>query len=382
MRICLYTDTALPAVGGQEIVVDSLARQFLSLGHEPIVLAPAARRMPMSDRDFPYLVVRHPRFVSTRHFMDWYKHWLVRAHRQHRFDILHCHSVYPCGYLAALCEGRLGIPTVITSHGGDVHIEGRRLRKPGMPARYATSIAAADALIAISSFTHDGLRRLCPHAQNIVAIPNGVDVQPFGLPTLRPRDLDSSIRSGEYLLFIGRLHRRKGVDVLLEAMAQVPVDDATKLVIAGVGDERGPLEAQCARLGLVPQVRFVGSAHGALKIWLLKNARFVVTPSRTWEAFGLVVLEAYAAGRAVIATMLPGMQELVEPGGTGLLVPPESPDALAAAITALLVDSRLAEQYGQRARQVAQSYGWRPIAERHLELFQLLTERPGMRRAA
>ena len=348
MRICLYTETALPTIGGQEMVVDALARQFLSLGHEPIVLAPPARRMTMSDGEFPYPVARHPRFVSTRHFMDWYKHWLVRAHRQHRFDILHCHSIYPCGYLAALCEGRLGIPTVITSHGGDVHIEGRRLKKPGLPARYATSIAAADALISISSFTHDGLLRLCPRARNIVSIPNGVHLEPFGQTVSRPSELDRSIRAGDFFLFIGRLHRRKGVDVLLDAMSQLPADDAATLVIAGVGDERGPLEVQCARLGLGPRVKFVGSAQGAMKIWLLENARFVVAPSRTWEAFGLVVLEAYAAGCAVIATMLSGMQELVEPGGTGLLVPPESPEALAAAIAALAADPGLARAYGER----------------------------------
>jgi len=382
MRICLYTETSLPTIGGQEMVVDALARQFLALGHEPVVLAPPPRRLPITDHEFPYPVIRHPRFFSTRHFMEWYKHWLQRAHREHRFDALHCHSIYPCGYLAALCEGRLGIPTVITSHGGDVHIEGRRLSKPGFPARYARSIAASDALIAISRFTHDGYLRLCPTARNIIPIPNGVHLEQFAQKAPRPAALDSDVLAGEYFLFIGRLHRRKGVDVLLDAMSQMPERDQMKLVIAGDGEQRDALEAQCARLKLVDQVRFVGSARGSAKIWLLQNARFVVIPSRVWEAFGLVVLESYAAGRCVIATALAGMMDLIQPGETGLVVPPESPASLAAAISVLLTNPDMALRYGEEARRMVQPYGWQTIAEQHLDLYDGLIGASAVRKAA
>ncbi len=382
MRVCMYTDTALPLLGGQEMVIDALARQFIALGHQPTVLAPPPRHLSIADDEFPYPVIRHPRFISSRHFVDWYKHWLERAHRRNQFDILHCHSIYPCGYLAALCQGNLGIPTVITSHGGDVHTTGRRLSKPGLPPRYARSIAAADALIAISRFTHDGYLKLCPTARNIVSIPNGVHLEPFAHQAPRPAELDRAVTAGEYFLFIGRLHNRKGVDVLLEALAQLPPQRRAMLVIAGDGDERAPLEAQCARLKLTSHVRFVGSARGTAKTWLLQNARFVVTPSRTWEAFGLVVLESYAAGRGVITTMLPGMMDLVEPERTGLLVPPESPTALAQAIDTLVADEAMARRFGERAHRVAQNFGWRTIAERHLELYQSLTAAPALRIAA
>ncbi|HVU89702.1 MAG TPA: glycosyltransferase family 4 protein [Pirellulales bacterium] len=382
MRVCLYTDSALPLLGGQEVVVDALARNFMALGHEPIVLAPPPRHLSMADHEFPYPVLRHPRFISTRHFMEWYKHWLGRAHRQHRFDVLHCHSIYPCGYLAALCQGSLGIPTVITSHGGDVHLSGYRLSKPGMPARYARSIAAADALISISRFTYDGILQLCPTARNIVSIPNGVHLEPFLHQATRSEQLDRRIQRGEYFLFIGRLHERKGVDVLLDAMALLPARRRGLLVIAGDGDERDALEAQSARLKLQNHVRFVGAAKGSTKTWLLQNARFVVTPSRTWEAFGLVVLESYAAGRAVITTMLPGMMDLVMPGETGLLVPPESPAELAQAVGTLWEDEALAQRCGERAKRVAQSYGWPTIAERHLDLYNELIGAPALRLAA
>src|SRR5437016_5088415 len=103
MRICLYTGTALPKLGGQEAVVDALARQFLKLGHEPLVMAPRPR-LPLrpDDGTLPYPVISHPRFFSTKFLVSWYRAFLRRAARRNHFDILHCHDVYPTGYLAAL----------------------------------------------------------------------------------------------------------------------------------------------------------------------------------------------------------------------------------------------------------------------------------------
>ena len=85
MRICLYTNTALPKFGGQEIVVDALARQFLALGHEPVVLAPwRGSQGPFDAASVPYPVAWHPRFLSTRWFVSWYGHWMAKLHRSPR----------------------------------------------------------------------------------------------------------------------------------------------------------------------------------------------------------------------------------------------------------------------------------------------------------
>src|ERR1043166_5470856 len=88
MRICLYTDTALPKLGGQEMVVDALARQFLALGHQPTVFAPKPRKLSTHDDRYPYQVVRHPRFISTQYFISWYRWFLLRHYRRHPFDVL------------------------------------------------------------------------------------------------------------------------------------------------------------------------------------------------------------------------------------------------------------------------------------------------------
>ena len=120
------------------------------------------------------------------------------------------------------------------------------------------------------------------------------------------------------------------------------------LVIAGDGAERAPLERAMRPAKLETTCGSSVRQRERPRRGCCRTACFVVTPSRTWEAFGLVVLESYAAGRGVITTMLPGMMDLVEPEQTGLLVPPESPAALAQAIDTLLADGGLARRFGER----------------------------------
>ena len=373
MRICLYTATALPKLGGQEAVVDALARHLVGLGHEPVVLAPRPRRpLKPYDRNFPYRVVRHPRFFSTRDFVSCYRYFLSSAHARRRFDLIHCHDVYPTGYLAALCKRRLGVPVVITSHGGDVRENNPRLMKRGLPERCRLALRAADALVSIGPFTEQGFRRLYPDAPRIVTITNGIDLAPYQAPAGRPAGLDAAIRPSGYVLFLGRLARRKGVDLLLEAMARVPADGAVQCVIAGSGDEESSLKEQAGQLKLNERVRFVGRVDGPAKIYLLQNARCLVMPSRVWEAFPLVVLESYAAGRPVVGSAVPGIVDLVREGQTGRLFPDENVEALAGLLREVLSPGDGLEAMGRQASEVAQHYSWEAVARRHVELYEQL----------
>lgn len=387
MRICLYTETALPKVGGQELVVDALAREYHDLGHEVTVLAPNPRwPLRANDLERSYPVERHPRFISTRLFVDWYRHWLGRLHRRKPFDVLHCHSVYPCGYLAALASTHGRVPTVITSHGGDVREHNPRFRKPGLRERHVRAVGAADALVSISDFTTDGFLRLGADPRRIVAIPNGVHTAPLRHPAERPTALDARIQPGQYLLFLGRLSRRKGVDVLLDALAawaaqrggRLPLD----VVIAGDGTERPALETQTAAANLTAQVHFVGPVGGGVKTYLLQNAAALVVPSRDWEAFPLVLLEAYAAGCPVIGTRVPGLRSLIVPGQHGWLAEPESPAALAQTLDDALADRATLADLGRRLRDAAAGFDWTSIAARHLALYtELLSRRPAAKAA-
>jgi glycosyltransferase involved in cell wall biosynthesis len=357
-------------MGGQEMVVDALAGQFLALGHQPVVFAPRPRKLSIRGENYPYEVVRHPRFFSTQLFISWYRWFLLRHFRGASFDILHCHGIYPPSYLAALLRDKLPVPIVVTSHGGDVYEHNVRLQRPAIVERCRLALRSADALVAISRFTREGFARLCPEAApRIVDIPNGVHVASYAERVPRPTGSDDWPRPGSYAIFLGRLKHRKGVDVLLHAMARLADG---RLVIVGDGEERASLEALSAGLGLQDRVRFAGAMKGQAKLHLLQNARFGVVPSRQWESFGLVVLEGYASGLPMIATSLPGLDDLVEPEKTGLLVPPEAPPLLAGAMRRLFGDDALVSRMSRAARQRVLQFDWRAVALRHVELYESL----------
>lgn len=155
------------------------------------------------------------------------------------------------------------------------------------------------------------------------------------------------------LLALGRLHRNKGFDLLLGALARLP---HAHLSIAGEGPERAALEALARRLGIGGRVAFLGWRQdiGAL----LAGCEVFVCPSRH-EPLGNVVLEAFSAARPVVATRVQGPGMLIEDGVTGLLVPPEDIPALAAALGRLLADP------GSAARLAAA--GRRAFEEHHAE---------------
>jgi glycosyltransferase involved in cell wall biosynthesis len=134
------------------------------------------------------------------------------------------------------------------------------------------------------------------------------------------------------LLALGRLHRNKGFDVLLRALALLP---GAHLSLAGEGPERAALEAQARALGVAGRVAFLGWREdtGAL----LAACDVFVCPSRH-EPLGNVVLEAWSAARPVVAAAAQGPREVVRDGETGVLVPLEAPEPLAAAVAALLAD--------------------------------------------
>lgn len=371
MRICLYTATAHPKLGGQEAVVDALARHFTAMGHHPVVLAPRPR-LPMRPKDdqLPYPVARHPRFYSTRRLISFYRRYLVKLHAREQFDLIHCHDVYPTGYLAVLSKQRLNVPIVITSHGGDVKEGNIRISKPGMRARYVRAVEQADALISIGKFTEEGFHKLSPNLPRIVAIPNGIDLEPFSAPAPRPASLDPQIVPGKYFLFLGRLKVRKGVDVLIDAVARLADTGIVQCVIAGSGEDEGVLKERVRSSGLEERIRFVGRVEGSAKLYLLQNTLCIVMPSRVWEAFPLVLIEAYAAGKAVIGSDVPGIADLVREGHTGMLAPQESPEALAAAMSRMLAEPEVARRLGENARAVAQDYSWDAVARAHVELYE------------
>lgn len=160
----------------------------------------------------------------------------------------------------------------------------------------------------------------------------------------------------DFLLFVGRLRIRKGVEVLLEAIARLRARGASpRLLLAGTGEHEAALVRRAGELGLAsPDVRFLGRVSAGQVRFLLGRARALVVPS-IYEGMPLVVLEAMAAGVPVVASRVSGIPEVVGDGETGWLVPCEDPAALADALAEALSASDAAQTRGAAGRRRVES---------------------------
>lgn len=194
-------------------------------------------------------------------------------------------------------------------------------------------------------------------------LPLGVDVERFAPAPDRPAAPE--LRIG----YVGRLEEHKGVHVLIEAVRAVP---RATLEIVGDGPHRPVLDDLIGRWGLAGRVRISGfAAHGALPE-RYRTFDVVVVPSlerSNWiEQFGRVAVEAMASGVPVVATATGSLPEVV--GDAGLLVPPEDPMALAAAIERLSADPSLRDELGRRGREASARFSWSRVAADHVALYR------------
>ncbi|MGC8875371.1 MAG: glycosyltransferase family 4 protein, partial [Chloroflexia bacterium] len=202
---------------------------------------------------------------------------------------------------------------------------------------------------------------------------NGFDAELF-----QPQEPDSALRArfaphGEgIVLYAGRLIPWKGVQYAIAAMEKVP--DAV-LLIAGDGHYREALEAQVRAARLESRVHFLGHVpHEELPRWLAVSD-LLVAPSFASETFGIALVEAQACGVPVVASRFGGFPEVVQDGKTGLLVPPQDPDALARALGELLSDPVRRREMGQAGRRwVHERFHWSRVAERVLEAYRRALE--------
>ena len=203
----------------------------------------------------------------------------------------------------------------------------------------------ADRVLAPSAATAGEIERDYRVA-GVRVVPNvtgGLAVETAPLP-----DAAALLPAGEAFLFVGRLRVRKGVEVLLEALAAL-AEPRPRLLVAGDGEHEAALAARAAELGLGGSVVFLGRTSAGEVRALLAHARALVVPS-IYEGMPLVVLEAMAAALPVVASAVSGIPEVVVDGDTGWLVPPEDPAALAAALAAALDDPAEAVRRGAAGR--------------------------------
>lgn len=276
--------------------------------------------------------------------------------------LLHVHHVWPAAdrYLTLLARAA-GVPhVVITEHvTGESHSGGQRALK-------RDELRRADAVTAVTGAIVENLvRDYAIERSRVRVVPNGADLpnEDAEAPVAkrwRERYLSTPLKP--LWVVAGRLEEQKGHDLLFESLVLLLKKglDFT-LVVAGEGSRRSWLESQSLSLGLAPRVQFVGQVEDVGG--LLAAADAVLLPSR-WEGLPLVLLEAMARARPVVATAVGGVAEAIENGVTGTLVPPGDVPALAEALEQLHRKADRAWRMGRTAAErVREHYTWHAVVD-------------------
>ena len=290
-------------------------------------------------------------------------HAAVRAFQP---DVLHVQCFSSNGVYAAALSKFTGIPLVVSLQGETV-MDDRDIYEHSLSLRSGLQFGLRQAtrVTACSQFAlDDALDRFGGDRLRSQVIFNGVTLEEGG--DGEPLELPFQV----FALAIGRVVHKKGFDLLLQAFALLTdMPRECGLVIGGEGTELTSLRAHASRLGISDRVYFPGRLNRAQVAWAMRQARCFVMPSRL-EPFGIVVLEAWRAGTAVIASSIGGAPEFVEDGVTGLLVDPHDGKRLARALGSLLTDPDLAADLGRAGRRRVEDLTWQRLAQDYLAVYQ------------
>lgn len=355
MRIAVVCPYDLTVPGGVQSHVRELADRLRASGDEVTIVAPASQRQ---DDDVVAVGgtvgVRFNASVAPISLSPAAAARAVRAVRDLDADVVHVHE--PAAPVVSLAvAARAPGPLVATFHAWSERSRLYRVARPLL----APAMGRLRARIAVSrpAAAYHGRALGLPDA-SFQVIPNGVDVKRFAAAEPAP----ALAGPGPLVLFVGRLERRKGPEQLVRAFVRLKARHPdVRLAVAG----DGPRAGRCRELlpaPLRPDVRFLGRVAADDLPSLYAAADLFVAPALGGESFGIVLVEAMAAGVPVVASAIPGFESVIEDGRDGRLVPPGDVDALAAAIGALVDNPALREAFADQGRARASRYDWDVVA--------------------
>jgi len=367
LRIGLFAPYDLARAGGVGTHIRAQARALRARGHTVTVLGPASA--PLVDGEIALGGSRRVTLGGTESGLGLSPFAARRVDRVFAtttFDLVHVHEpLTPLVPWFVLRRAR--VPIVGTFH---VHREqGHRLYAASRPLltplmrRIAYRIAVSDAARRTVAAQFPG---------SYEVVPNGIDIDRFRTPARTPASFASE---RQHVLFVGRLEPRKGVDHLIRAMRRVQERlPAARLLIAGEGPDRGQLELLARSVGT--DAAFAGAVDDDSLPGYFQASDVVCSPALGGESFGLVLLEAMACGKAVVASRIDGYAALTGETDCARLVPPGDADALAAALIDLLDDDAGRQALGARGAARAEAFDWGAIARRLESIYyNLLTPR-------
>ena len=366
MRIVQVSPFFHPHAGGVESHVRGIVRELAREGHEvTVVTSHYNRRLPAEEETEGYRILRTrtlgvlldtPLDVGTG-----------RTLRALAPDVFHLHYPPPLtSYFATRGLARRKVPVCLTYH-CDLYLPGAagRLLAGIYQTVFLPSTLERTDRIVVHTKSY-GITSAMLRGRDLTVIPSAVDLERFR-PGLDASGLraDLHLEGKRVAVFTGRLVPHKGVDVILQALAQLPRD--VVLVVIGAGPRLPSLVGLARRLGVGDRVRFCPAVSDEELPRFLALADVFVFPSQNrLEGFGLAVAEAMAAGLPVVVADMPGVREVIEPGREGLLAEPLIASDLAEKVRTILDDPLLAKRMGRAGRDRAEARYALPVVARAL----------------
>ncbi len=368
LGICLVSAAYRPYPSGVSEHVHHLACELHKLGHRVHVLTTNFAG-PVEPADpFPVtrmgraLLIPMNRSYATLPVSISMPVMVPRFVRQHRFDVIHCHGIFPpeVSYWALVGTR---VPAAVTFHTygklpSEPVLKAFRTLFAGLNRRIAARIGVSQAGAAFAC-------RLFPGKFHV--IPNGVDLGRF-CPTAPAPPVMAGAQPT--VLYVGRFDERKGLPVLLRAMPRV-VAAVPSVRLFAVGS--GLLEAECRglarELNITDHVVFTGRAGSEELPGYYAGCTVYVSPALGGEAMGIVLVEALACGRPVIASNIPGYNEVLQDNVNGILVPPNQPEPLADAVIRVLTSPALQARLSAKAVERAREFAWPEVTRRLLDVY-------------
>ena len=378
MKIALVSPYDFAYPGGVATHISYLERYFTRMGHEVKVIAPASKAISsFGDRFIP---IGKPRPIPSSGSIarvtisPWLSSKIKDVLDRERFDIVHLHEPL----MPMLCTTVLrlspaaNIGTFHACHGRP----GYNFAKPFGKWLLKRWFRKLHGKIAVSKPATEFACEHFPGYYNI--IPNGVDIDHFS-PDVTPihKFGDGKLN----ILFVSRLEKRKGLNYLIEAFKQVQKEiPNSRLIIVGPGTRlRRKYEKQVRRSGL-KDVIFTGLVSYEELPRYYKTADVFCAPATGRESFGIILLEAMATGKPIVASSIDGYASVVTHNVEGLLVPPGDTEMLARALVSLLTDQALRQEMGARGRAKALEYSWEKVAQNVLNYYCMVLSEPPWRK--
>jgi glycosyltransferase involved in cell wall biosynthesis len=363
MKIAFLTEKYTPDMGGLAISTERLARLFTSAGHRVRVFAPTLALPASEKRTLDSSGISVTRFGAHKRvddtLVDWFE-LLVEEHRRDPFDAVHAYFLPQAGFVATYAGNYLNIPSIVSARGNDLE---RAIFDPSRVGHILYALQHANAVTTNANELAEKARALMPGLE-VTVIPNGVDTEQFQ-PLPRSNALAASLNligeqkieeSSRVIGFAGELREKKGLRPLLSAYAQVHQKNPTSLLIVGdvrAGEDKQIFEELKAS-NPAPRIVVTGfvSPNDLPAYYSLMDV--FVQPSLR-DGLPNALLEAMACEKAVIATPVGGILDVIKDCENGMLVSPNDASQLANAINELLTDENLRLKLGKGARQTIRS---------------------------